>query len=214
MNIKCRSILIVLVLLIIFSSCANLKLQSWENIDEIGMPKPENLWFKNQEQKALYKINIEAFQQKQGGMLIVKQDDLSSIRLLMVTEFGLKVFDVEYYKGDSLKLNYIMKHLDNPYIINALFDNFKVFWPNILTNVKTDYYHHERKTEYLYSLENGEEKWFYLYDNEKQLYEIQRIENGRKKSIINLDIQTKEILLKTKHPSIRIRLKKIDNAER
>lgn len=213
MRVVHRYIFGLFVLLILFPSCANLNIQAGQKLSESRYDFPENLWFSELQEKALYKINIEAFHQKQGGVLMVKQSGESSLRLLMVTEFGLKVFDVEYFKGDSVQVHYIMKHLDNPYIVNALFDNLKVFWPNILTNRTTEYFYSEKKKEYLYRLGTEVEQWNYLMSQDKEIRKIERSANGRKKASIQFDNQTEEILIKTKRPSISIRLKKITDAE-
>jgi len=213
MRVVLRYIFGLFVLLILFSSCANLKIQAGQKLSESSLEFPENLWFSESQEKALYKINIEAFHQKQGGLLMVMQAEKSSLRLLMVTEFGLKVFDVEYFKGDSVRVHYIMKHLDNPYIVNALFDNLKVFWPNILTDRTREYFYLEKKKEYLYRLGTEVEQWDYLMGQDKEIRKIERSANGRKKAFIQFDNQTEEILIKTKRPSISIRLKKITNAE-
>lgn len=213
MKIVYRYILGLLVLLMLFSACANLKTHRWYRYTESRIDIPENFWLADSQKKILYKINIEAFHQKQSGLLMVKQADESSIRLLMVTEFGLKVFDVEYFKGDSLSLHYIMKHLDNPYITNALFDNMKVLYPGILTNISEEFLYNEKEKEFISRLESGKEQWDYFMTEDQKIYKIERLESGRKRALIQFDNQTKEILIKTKHPSISIRLKKIINAE-
>jgi len=189
-------------------------MHKWQKLNKNAFDFPENFWFEGSQKKALYKINIEAFRQKQGGVLIVKQDKESSLRLLMVTEFGLKVFDVEYFKGDSVQLHYIMKHLENPYIINALFDNLKVLWPNIWLDKTVNYFQNEKKKEHITCVESGVEQWIYIMNENKEIEEIERLENRQKKADFNVDILTKEIVLKTKRPSISIRLKKIKNAEK
>lgn len=213
MGLKYRYIFGLLVLMIFFSSCGNLKVGAWQKLSESSIDLPENIWFEDSQKKALYKINIEAFHQKQGGILLVKQNKVSSLRLLMITEFGLKVFDVEYFKGDSIQLHYIMKHLDNPHIINALFDNLKVLWPNILSDKNVNYFQNERRKEFISRLKSGEEQWDYLMSQNQEIYKIERFENGRKRVLIEFDNLKGEILLTTKRPSISIRLKKITNAE-
>ncbi len=213
MRLKYSSVFGLLIVMILFSSCGNMRIHNWQKLSESSLEFPGNFWFNASQKKALYKINIEAFHQKQGGMLMVKQEEKSSLRLLMITEFGLKVFDVEYFKGDSVRLHYIMKHLDNPYIINALFDNLKVLWPNILSDKTLTNFKNEKKNEFISCLESGVEQWNYLMTEDKEIRKIERFENGRKRAGIRFDDLSGEIVLKTKRPSISIRLKKIKNAE-
>lgn len=212
MKVNYRFIFGMLVLLMIFTSCANSKLRGWQTQSENKITIPENYWFGKKQQKALYKINIEAFHQKQSGMLFVKQADSSSIRLLMLTEFGLKVFDIQYYIGDSVKLHYIMNHLDNPYISNALIDNFKVLWPKILSDARMGYFYNEKEKKYLYRLESEGEDWRYQMNQNMQTTEIQRLNTGTKKALIQINNQMDEFFISTKHPKILIRLKKIEDA--
>ena len=213
MGLKYRYIFGLLILIMLFSSCGNMRIHNWQKISESSVDFPGNFWFEDSQKKALYKINIEAFHQKQGGMLMVKQENESSLRLLMITEFGLKVFDVEYFKGNSVQLHYIMKHLDNPYIINALFDNLKVLWPNIWADKTVNYFQNEKRKEFITCLESGIEQWNYVMNENEEIQKIERLENGRKRADIQFDILNGQIELKTKRPSISIRLKKISNAE-
>ena len=174
-----NSFFLFLTLAVLFISCSNLKLLDIQKIPKNNIIIPENLLIQQPFSKATYKINIDVFHQKMSGMLIVKQNTSNSLRMLMITEFGLKVFDVEYFRGDSIQIYYLMKHLNYPHLVNSIFDNLKVLWPGILTNNSNVYFYNEKK---------------------------------KNKSLTHFDRINNEILIKTKQPTIVIRLKKLNNA--
>ncbi len=199
-----------LLLLFLFSSCGNLKLNSWTLTNEKTAIVPGNLWFSSPLEKTIFKINIEAFHQKQSGILIVKQNTSESLRLLMLTEFGLKVFDVEYFKSDSMVLHYIMKHLDIPYVKQALFDNFKLFVPGTVSFNQADNY--SRDADKLTRFTYKNETWDYQFKEPNSLVEIRRFKNSRLSATVQFDKSGQVIFIQTKHPHIAIRLKNISDA--
>lgn len=209
-----RKIITFIALISLLSSCVNYKMIGYENRAEYEFTIPDNFWFTSSKPKETYKINISAFHQKQSGMLIVKQVQSSSLRMLMLTEFGLKVFDVEYFTGDSLKVHYMMKHLDNPYIVNTIFDNLKVLWPGVISDSKSRTYYNEKTSAHLFQIKHSDELWNYHSNNMIDVNRIERIQDGKKKSEIIFEKETNTMILKTKRPAITIRLKKIDDVER
>jgi hypothetical protein len=198
------------ILLFLLSSCGNYRLHSWSLTNKKTSTQAENLWLASGLKKAVYKINIEAFHQKQSGILIVKQNLSESFRLLMLTEFGLKVFDVEYFKSDSVVLHYIMKHLDIPYVKKALFDNLKLFVPETVNFNQSKYYN--RGTAKIERFTYTNENWDYQYDLPNSLVAIRRFKNRKLAADVQFDKSTQNISIQTKHPHISIRLKNITDA--
>jgi len=205
--------ILFLSLAFVLAACGNLKLQNKQNISIAAYKIPKNLFFEHLENKAIFKINILAFHQKISGILLVKQEDASALRLLMVTEFGLKVFDVTYYKDQVMEIHYVMKHLDNPYITNALFDNLKIFWLDSMNHREGKFFYSKKKKVYLYQLEKENEKWLCFFNQAKEINEIQRFNNNKKRAFLLYNKKNDEVSIQTKHPEIYIRIKKITHAE-
>lgn len=201
-----------LLLLVVLSACANLKLEAPpKSMQNISLPS--NLLVQAGKTEAQYKINIDAFHQKMSGLLLVKQKNTESVRMLMITEMGLKVFDVEYFSNDSVQYHYIMKHLDKPFLLNVLFGNLKLFWPNTKKDNKYTAGYLSASEELVYWQEKGDEKRSYFFNKMGQMLKAERRVNGKKKGV--LDVVNEDVssyTLTTKGPKLSIRIKPIDHA--
>lgn len=198
-----------LLLLVVLSACANLKLEAPpRSMQTISLPS--NLLVQAGKTEAQYKINIDAFHQKMSGLLLVKQKNTESVRMLMITEMGLKVFDVEYFSNDSIQYHYIMKHLDKPFLLNVLFGNLKLFWPNAEKGSKYTTGYLPSSKELVYWMETGDEKWSYFLSESGQLLKAERRVNGKKKGMLEVvNDNVSSYTLTTKGPKLSIRIKSI-----
>ncbi len=70
-----------------------------------------------------YKANIDVLKNHFTGILIVKQTDSLTTRMVFVTELGIKLFDFETTNG-TIKTNYIFEALNKPSFVKGLQDNF------------------------------------------------------------------------------------------
>ncbi|HAG17365.1 MAG TPA: hypothetical protein DCG69_12735 [Bacteroidales bacterium] len=201
------------IILLLFSACANLKLQSSDSEVSKNDALPKNLLLENQKENASWKINIDAFHQKISGILLVKQEQ-ESLRLLMVTEFGLKVFDVEYFINQPYKTHFVMKHLDNPFITKVLFKLFEGFWIDSALFQNNEFGFMKRRNRNAYLLNKEEDKWIYFFDTENQISEFVRFENGKKRAAVNVNRAIGEMECSTLKPKIAVRLKKLQDAEK
>jgi len=73
------------------------------------------------EGQANYRCKIEAFDQHISGVMIFKEikdseNRAESDRVVMITDFGLKVIDVSFSQDGSYVINHIMKHLDYKFL--------------------------------------------------------------------------------------------------
>jgi hypothetical protein len=62
-----------------------------------------------------YRCEIHAFSNPIKGLMIFKQME-NEERVVIITDFGLKVIDISYKNDGTYVLNYIMEHMDTDYI--------------------------------------------------------------------------------------------------
>ncbi|MBN2237898.1 MAG: hypothetical protein JW729_10075 [Bacteroidales bacterium] len=202
--------MIVVSITFLFSACTDMKLSKLVSTD----PKPilkENLLLASQESSAKYKVNIEAFHQKMSGILMVKSVNKDTLRLLMITELGLKVFDVSFYSDDTFLVNYIMNHLDHPYIKNVIFENLQTLWPKENPLFDTSLFYSKRKKQTIIVQQKKDSKCYYFYSDALELTEIIPYVKAKRKSSIEVSEENNEFLIHTKRPTMQIRLKKISD---
>lgn len=83
----------------------------------------------NEQQQAYYRAKIEAFDQKISGPMIIKKQD-SSYRVVMITDFGLKVIDMMLFENGDYQVKHIMKHMDYEFIKQSFAFNLWMLLPN------------------------------------------------------------------------------------
>lgn len=108
---------------IFLSSCS---LKTTEGLRKVAFTDTviENPYFSNPEIDYVYKAKIEAYGNTYGGILILKKTDTKSHRVVLTTEFGVKLLDFEYM-GDVFTKRYIIPELDKNFIVEVLKEDFK-----------------------------------------------------------------------------------------
>lgn len=111
-------------LIFILSSCS---LQTTEGLrqTELKLDKISNPYFANQSIDYVYKAKIDVYNNNLGGILIIKKTGPKSHRIVMTTEFGGKLLDLEF-DGDTFTKNFVIEELDRKFILNVLQADFEL----------------------------------------------------------------------------------------
>ncbi|MES2512669.1 MAG: hypothetical protein V4580_00940 [Bacteroidota bacterium] len=107
-----------------------------------------------------YNTSIDILKNHLTGILVVKQTDSITTRLVFVTELGMKMFDFEAKRGE-MNAVYVFEPLNKPKLIEVLKRNFSnMFLLN--RNYSTSLYSCSNKhfSKIMYD-KRGKEKWYY-----------------------------------------------------
>lgn len=85
----------------------------------------ENNYFSNTEKDYVYRANIEAYGNTFGGIFIVKKIGENLHRVVLTTEFGFKMLDVEVSQ-DSFEIHFIIEQLNRKAFKKTLEQDFKI----------------------------------------------------------------------------------------
>lgn len=85
----------------------------------------ENFYFSDKEKDYVYRASIEAYGNIFGGLFIVKKTGEDIYRVVLTTDFGFKMLDVEVSQ-DSFEIYFIIEQLDRKAFRNTLEEDFKV----------------------------------------------------------------------------------------
>lgn len=118
-------------LVLLFSGCA---------IHKYGKPINEpNSKYQNQiipvlepAKSVKYNTTIDVLKNHLSGIVIAKQTDSITSRVVFVTELGMKMFDMEII-NDSVNAIFVFEPLNKPAIVNVLKESFKNMF---LLNIK------------------------------------------------------------------------------
>lgn len=81
--------------------------------------------FISESKSLLYRTKVDAFGNYFSGLLFIKPHSADSVRIVFMSELGLKFFDFEI-NGNENKINYCLDALNKPYIVNTLVNDFRI----------------------------------------------------------------------------------------
>ena len=110
--------LIISSMALVLSSCA---LHLMDNADEVPLDRPlvNNPYFADAEKDYIYRASLEFKEFRLGGILMVKKIANDHHRVVFTSEFGNKLFDFEYVKGQP-SVHHILQELDRKPVLRLL----------------------------------------------------------------------------------------------
>jgi len=155
-------------------------------------PKKEyviNDFFSNSERDYVYKARLQILKHHFGGILIIKKMGEEHYRVVFTTEFGNKLFDLEFI-ADDFRVNYMMDELNKKFILNMLQHDFQTL---LTQNNRVD---HQFSNEIEYIFQSNREEYQNYYVFSKQTNELTKIVSASKnkeKLIISFIVTEKGI---------------------
>ena len=144
-------------ILILFASCS---LRTTEGLRQIPVVDYEinNPYFADANLDYVYKAKIEVYKKNFGGILIIKKIGVRHHRIVMTTEFGSKLFDLEF-DGDTFTKNFVVDELNRKFILNVLRDDFQLL---LIQNAAVSAAF-ESDSERVFKTKNGNRLDFYFF---------------------------------------------------
>lgn len=81
---------------------------------------PALFWFRNDSTYGLFSATIDMRKNHYTGIMVVDPLPSGGHRVIFMTEFGLKIFDMEFISGGAYKLHYCMAALNKKTVIGTL----------------------------------------------------------------------------------------------
>lgn len=86
-----------------------------------GVPVTVDSWFKPDTGHFLFNTRIELMKKHYSGLTVIKSDSSGSYRMVMITEVGLKLLDMELpSNGQTPRVYYVMDALNRKALIRTL----------------------------------------------------------------------------------------------
>ena len=155
----------------------------------------------NESGQANYRCKIEAFDQLITGVLIFKKVE-QDIRVVMITDFGLKVMDLSLFKDGTYQVNYMMKHLDYKFVRESFSFNLMML---LQKEIAADTYIYQKENTKLFL---DHKMIYYLEKNE--IFKVERY-RGKNKLMAIAEIQkSANIDIQQLNPKMRMALSPIE----
>ena len=192
-------IMIVLLLgfFISLNSCAPKVLRDLKKTslkETVSLPSLINYTVEGQ---ANYRCKIEAFDQHISGIMIFKKIKEKD-RVVVITDFGLKVIDISFADDGSYVINHIMKHLDYEFLRESFALNISMLRHK---EIPMDAYEYENSEYKIYSLASD-----LFFQKNQQTTKVERY-RGNNKLIARAIVQEDNIIdIQQFNPRINMKL--------
>ena len=87
-------------------------------------------WFRHDAGRYLFQSTIDIYKNNFTGLIFVKPMG-DSYRILFITEMGIKIFDMEFFRNSDFKVHYCIEDLNRKAIINTLGNDLTLMLFNI-----------------------------------------------------------------------------------
>lgn len=202
-----RFLLINTCVVLSLSACS---LKTTEGLRELETTKIEaaNPYFSNPQIDYVYKAKIEAYGRNFGGILIVKKMTADNHRIVMTTEFGSKLLDLQF-RNDVFTENFVAEALDRKMILKVLKTDFRL----LLTEQSVVRNTFESETQRVYQTQKDNRYNFYFVSKDNNyLEQIRNTSKSKEKVVVDFYSETgKEadsIFIKHKNVKLQIDLNK------
>ena len=201
--------LLIIILLSTFVSCGFKELNNL-NIYNSSKNKIENPYFSNKKIDYNYIVKIEINKKNINGIISIKKIDSIYHRIVFMSGFGYKLFDIEVSKN-NFKWNSINSGINKKYIKKLLRDNIT----NLIYGNNKINFAYKKNNRLIYKSKEERKEIFYLLDTTNTLIEIYNINKGFKKRFISFNKIKNNIAASIKiqnfNPSITIHLEFLNN---
>lgn len=202
-----RFLIINIWVVIGLSSCS---LQTTEGLRQQKSSKTEigNHYFSNPQIDYVYKAKIEAYGRNFGGILIIKKIEPEHHRVVMTTDFGSKLLDLQFKKGVFTK-NFAIDELDRKMILNVLEADFRLLLMESALVLKA----YDSESHRVYQTEIDNRFNFYFVSKDSEFLE-QIINTSKSKEKIEVNFYSKtgkeadSIFIKHQNIKLQIDLRK------
>jgi hypothetical protein len=142
-----------------------------------------NDYFSNRNIDYIYKAKLIILGNRFGGILIIKRIDKEQYRIVFTTEFGNKIFDLDYNE-DKINVKYIVDELNKKRIINILQHDFQLLIKqNILAEKEFI-----SKTHVIYRSKLSKSTNYYIYlQSNNELKKIVRASKTKEKFTVEYE---------------------------
>ena len=183
-----RYLLISVLILVLISSCS---LPITKGLVEHSSKKEYivNDYFSNIERDYVYKAKFKFLKHQFGGILIIKKISENHHRVVFTTEFGNKLFDLEFEDGD-FSVNFILDKLKKNFILKMLQHDFQTL---LGQNIKVSKQYSNMEEDIFLSEREEFQNYYVFYKGTGQLIKIVSASKNREKLIITFLVTKKDI---------------------
>jgi hypothetical protein len=112
-------------LVLLISSCSLSRFQGVQQTPVTAVGNNDIIpWFRGDKDRYLFQASIDIYNRHFGGIMLIKTFTTSSYRVVYLTELGIKVFDMEFFRNGDFRLYYCIDAINRKSVIRTLKNDF------------------------------------------------------------------------------------------
>lgn len=173
-------------LIFITIACSSFNYNSLEKKADIVVSDTTLSLLGNDNYTLLFKTQVNVYGKYFSGILFFKKLSDNISRAVLLTEFGVKLLDIEF-TNDSSIFHYKMEQLDNKYVLNTLNNDFKIILNQFRYEKKAELFEESKTKKIITKIKTDLGFLFYYVNNITQ--KIEQIDNVNKnKPVLTIKI--------------------------
>jgi len=165
--------------MLLLSSCTFNLFKTYEPVDGADFNSEAiTYWFHDDPEPRLFRTTIDMTTYHYSGIMVFNPASAGGYRVVYITEFGLKIFDMEFFSGRESELHYCMPSLNRKSVANTLQDDIGLL-------LRHEFYDDSFKT--LFDKKTGSTV-IKVKDKGKRFYYLLDKESGRMVSVIQASL--------------------------
>jgi hypothetical protein len=113
-----RGLPLLVILCLVLNSCTFGLLEGYRMMEPVSADPVS--WFKTDSDHLLMNTTIDVMNRHFSGLMVIKPLQDSGYRVVFLTEVGLKIFDLEFSPGETVKVHYFMDALNKKILVRTL----------------------------------------------------------------------------------------------
>jgi hypothetical protein len=154
---------LLLIILFCLNGCSFGLLEGYQKTEQVSIAPVS--WFKTDSDHLLMNTTIDVMKNHFSGLMVIKTLTNGGYRVVFITEVGLKIFDMEFVPGETVKVYYIMDALNKKIIIKTLSADLRL----LLIQPQED------EEPVLYNSPSGQKMARYRHKRKRDYYEISAV---------------------------------------
>jgi hypothetical protein len=159
-------------LLLLFTSCSVSIFNGYhQNVtDTYNAPVS---WFQSDTGHYLFNSKIDLMKNHFSGLMVIKPLAGGIYRVIFITEVGLKIFDMEFFPDQEVKVHYIMDAMNKKALIKTLSNDISLVLMNRYGNIKPDLLHEKASGDVVFRYrDKGRKCYCYVSDSSSMPYRV------------------------------------------
>lgn len=161
-----KNLVLSSILIALLSGCSYHQFSGFQRTSEpvIGLTDIRP-WFTFDPGYYLFNADIDIYKNHFGGMMVIKYQENGNCRVVYLTEVGIKVFDMEFFRNGDFKLHYCLEALNRKIIIRTLRNDLDLMLADISSDNELKLLVDQKQYKSLFISRDHSIKKYYSLDN-------------------------------------------------